>query len=92
MVWLDSIEFKDNFRTTKLDVSLLEKLRRTLLVLHRAGKQQDHILIVGHWLDILRNVVFEVGYFLDEINLEALRCEVEGKLKNLSSPFIWFNG
>jgi hypothetical protein len=47
---------------------------------------------VGHWLDILRNVVFEVGCFLDEIKPEALHCEVEGKLKSLSSPFIWFNG
>ncbi|GAU51033.1 hypothetical protein TSUD_291090 [Trifolium subterraneum] len=89
---LDSIEFKENFRTTKLDVSLLEKLRRTLLVLHRDGAEQDHILIVGHWLDILRNVVFEVGYFLDKINPEALRFEVERKLKNLSSPSILFNG
>jgi hypothetical protein len=50
------------------------------------------ILTVGHWLDILRNVVFEVGCFLDEIKPEALHCEVEGKLKSLSSPFIWFNG
>ncbi|XP_045815248.1 putative disease resistance protein At3g14460 [Trifolium pratense] len=83
---LDSVEFIDNFRSTKLDVSLLEKLRRTLLVLHRAGEEQEHIFIVGHWLDILRNVVFEVGYFLDEINPEALHCEVEGKLKHLSSP------
>jgi hypothetical protein len=89
---LDSIEFKNNFQTMQLDVSLLEKLRTTLMVLYHDRQIQDYIHTVGNWLDILRNIVFEVGCFLDEIKPEALHCEVEGKLKSLSSPFIWFNG
>ncbi|PNX60435.1 resistance protein, partial [Trifolium pratense] len=90
LVRLDSIELYDNFRTKKLDVSLLKKLRTTLQVLHHSGEEQ--ILTVGHWLDILRNAVFEVGYFLDEINPEELLCKVGGKLKNTSSAFKQFNG
>ncbi|WJX89814.1 hypothetical protein P8452_71782 [Trifolium repens] len=95
---LDSTDFINNFGRTKLDVSLLENLKETLLHLEfRFGYAEENHLtnfIGGHWLDMLRNVVFEVGYFFDEINLEALqsRPSTSQVLKNLSSPFKLFNG
>jgi hypothetical protein len=89
---LVSSEFVDNFQTiTKLDVSLLENLKLTLLDLHQAEKK----LTVGLWLDMLRNVVFEVGYLFDEINNEAeyrTQTATSQVMKIHSSPFKRFNG
>ncbi|CAJ2638850.1 unnamed protein product [Trifolium pratense] len=103
---LDSTELVHNFRRTKLDVSLLENLKITLQDLettyHDAEEKQITNLIGGHWLHMLRNVVFEFGYFFDEINTQALQSREEAEyqtqtatsqvLKNLSSPFKRFNG
>ncbi|CAJ2638842.1 unnamed protein product [Trifolium pratense] len=103
---LDSPKLVHNFRRTKLDVSLLENLKITLQDLettyHDAEEKQITNLIGGHWLDMLRNVVFEFGYFFDEINTQALQSREEAEyqtqtatsqvLKNLSSPFKQFNG
>jgi hypothetical protein len=89
---LVSSEFVDNFQTiTKLDASLLENLKLTLLDLHQAEKK----LTVGLWLDMLRNVVFEVGYLFDEINNEAeyrTQTATSQVMKIHSSPFKRFNG
>jgi hypothetical protein len=46
--------------------------------------------------DVLGFAVFEVHNLFDEIKTKALRCKVESLtsfqvLKNLSSPFKWFN-
>ncbi|CAJ2638854.1 unnamed protein product [Trifolium pratense] len=90
----------------KLDVSLLEILEIKLQYLetkyHAAEEKQITDLNGGHWLDMLRNVVFEFGYFFDEINTQALQSREEAEyqtqtatsqvLKNLSSPFKRFNG
>jgi len=95
---LVSSELMDNFRITKLDVSLLKKLKTTLVsVLIALNDDAD----VKEWLDMLRYAVLEVENLFDEINTEALRCKVEAQyqtitptskvLKNLSSPFKRFN-
>ncbi|PNX64667.1 resistance protein, partial [Trifolium pratense] len=79
---LDSTEFLNNFARTKLDVSHLENLKKTMLNLESIfgyAEEKQLNLIVRDWLDMLRNVVFEVGYFFDEINPEALRSRVEAE-------------
>ncbi|KAJ1388215.1 P-loop containing nucleoside triphosphate hydrolase [Sesbania bispinosa] len=107
-VLLDKIisrEFVNFFRSQKLDVSLLEKLKTTLLslqaVLNDAEEKQMTDPYVKEWLDKLRDIVAEADNLLDEINTEALRCKVEAeyqsqtvsaKVRNfLSSRFNRFN-
>ncbi|KAK2411115.1 putative disease resistance RPP13 protein [Trifolium repens] len=93
---LDSTDFINNFGRTKLDVSLLENLKKTVLHLeYRLGYTFTFTYFIeGRWLDMLRNAVFEVVYFFDQINPEALqsRPSTSQVLKNLSSPFKLFNG
>ncbi|RHN66518.1 putative P-loop containing nucleoside triphosphate hydrolase, leucine-rich repeat domain, L [Medicago truncatula] len=96
---LDSGEFVDNFRSMKLDFSVLKKLKKSLLrvpnVLDDDEEKQIINSIVIELLDGLRFAVYEVHNFVDEINTEALRCKVETPaskvLKYLSSPFNPFN-
>ncbi|PNX86873.1 NBS-LRR resistance protein, partial [Trifolium pratense] len=88
-----STEFVNYFRSKKLDVSLLEKLKLTLLslqaVLNDAEEKQITNPSVKQWLDNLRDVIFEADDLLDKINTEALRSKVN-KVRNmniLSSSF-----
>ncbi|KAJ1399775.1 P-loop containing nucleoside triphosphate hydrolase [Sesbania bispinosa] len=85
-VLLDKIispEFMNFFRNRKLDVSLLEKMKTTLLslqaVLNDAEEKQITNPAVKEWLDKLRDAVFEADELMDEINTEALRCKVKTK-------------
>ncbi|XP_058721506.1 putative disease resistance RPP13-like protein 1 [Vicia villosa] len=75
-------EFFDLFRRTKLDDVLLKKLKITLLslqsVLHDADDKQITNPAVKKWLEMLQDVVFEADELFDELNTEALRCQVEG--------------
>ncbi|MCH92058.1 LRR and NB-ARC domain disease resistance protein, partial [Trifolium medium] len=83
---LDSTALVHNFRSKMLDVSLLKDLKTALLYLDYAIARK--ILTIGHWVDMLRYAIFEIVYLFDEI--KPKRCKVEGKLKTLSPPFIWF--
>ncbi|AES69013.2 putative P-loop containing nucleoside triphosphate hydrolase, leucine-rich repeat domain, L [Medicago truncatula] len=117
-----SSQFVDNFHSTKLDVSLLEKLKTILLrvqALYHSDdflwvqaklfnddfkttrldfQDDDVILTVLLWLDMLRSAVFEVGYLLEEINPQTLPCKVEAEYQTLTTPsqfsssFKCFNG
>ncbi|KAK7401368.1 hypothetical protein VNO78_12790 [Psophocarpus tetragonolobus] len=106
-VLLDRIishEFLNFFHSKKLEISLLKKLRVTLLslqaVLNDAEEKQITNPAVKEWLDELTQAVFDADDFLDEINTEALRCKLEAKspsqstndqvLNFLSSPFKQF--
>lgn len=87
-VLLDKI-VSGEFRSTKVDVSLLEKLSTTLLRvlldagdvkmtlfdLHHAGE----ILTLGLWLYMLEYAVFQLYNLFDEINREALHFIVEAE-------------
>ena len=103
-VLLDKIisrEFLDFFQSRKLDVSLLGKLKMTLLslqaVLNDAEEKQITNSAIKEWLDELTQAVFDADHLLDEINTEALRCKVKAKFQSqsfsakvrkvLSSPF-----
>ncbi|XP_045819874.1 putative disease resistance RPP13-like protein 1 [Trifolium pratense] len=83
---LDSTALVHNFRSKMLDVSLLKDLKTALLYIDYAIARK--ILTIGHWVDMLRYAIFEVVYLFDEI--KPKHCKVEGKLKTISPPFIWF--
>ncbi|XP_058721546.1 putative disease resistance RPP13-like protein 1 [Vicia villosa] len=90
-------EFLDLFRRTKLDVDLLEKLEITLLslqsVLYDAEDKQIANPAVKKWLEKLQDAVFETDELFDELNTEALRCQVEADqvLKKFLDYFKRFN-
>jgi Leucine-rich repeat (LRR) protein len=77
-----SHEFLDFFHTKDLDVSLLKKLKITLLnlqaVLNDAEEKQIANSAVKQWLDELTHAVFDADDLLDEINTDALRFKIEG--------------
>ncbi|KAK7401268.1 hypothetical protein VNO78_12620 [Psophocarpus tetragonolobus] len=83
-VLLDSIvshEFLHFFRSKELDISLLKKLKITLLslqaVLNDAEEKQITNPAIKEWLDELTHALYDADDLLDEINTEALRCKVE---------------
>jgi hypothetical protein len=71
-----------HFHTKDLDVSLLKKLKITLLnlqaVLNDAEEKQITNSAVKQWLDELTHAVFDADDLLDEINTDALRFKIEG--------------
>ena len=97
-------EFADLFRSTKLDIALLEKLKITLMslqaVLHDAEEKQITNPVVKQWLEMLHDAVFEAEDLFDEINTKALQSKVEAEyetrtataqvLKTLSAMFQMF--
>nr|KYP59764.1 Putative disease resistance RPP13-like protein 1 [Cajanus cajan] len=101
-----SHEFLYFFRSKELDVSLLKRLKITLLslqaVLNDAEEKQIANPAIKEWLDELTHALYDADDLLDEINTEALRCKVEGvsqsqpisdQVRNfLSSPFKRFYG
>ncbi|XP_045823582.1 putative disease resistance protein At3g14460 isoform X2 [Trifolium pratense] len=78
-----SHEFINFIRTKKLNVSLLENLKTTLLslqsILNDAEEKQITNHAVKQWLENLRDVVFEADDLFDKINTEAIRCKVEAE-------------
>ncbi|TKY49653.1 putative disease resistance RPP13 protein 1 [Spatholobus suberectus] len=103
-VLLDRIishEVLDFYRRKKLGISLLKKLRITLLslqaVLNDTEEKQITNPAVKEWLDELTHAVFDADNLLDQINTEALRCKLEANslsqdtsdqvLNFFSSPF-----
>jgi len=96
-------EFINFFRSMKLDVPLLDKLKITLLslqaVLNDAEEKQITNSAVKEWLNMLQDAVFDAEDLFDEINTESLRCKVKAEyetqtakvLKKLSSRFKKFN-
>ncbi|XP_060670217.1 putative disease resistance RPP13-like protein 1 [Ziziphus jujuba] len=66
----------------KVDARLLEKLDTTLLsvkgVLNDAEKKQVSDSNVRKWIQKLNDAVHNAEDLVDEINTEALRCEIEG--------------
>ncbi|XP_050140003.1 putative disease resistance RPP13-like protein 1 isoform X2 [Malus sylvestris] len=78
-------EFMAFFRARRLNHSLMDKLKVTLITLHAvlndAEEKQIVNLAVGMWLDELKHAVFEAEDLVDEIDTEALRHEVKDQTK-----------
>jgi len=97
MAFLDKLVYSDdflvNFQSTKLDVSLLTKLKATLLKVLIVFNNDAAAADVK---DVLGYAVFEVHNLFDEINTRALHCKagiatsLHG-MNNLYSPFNHFN-
>ncbi|KAL1332098.1 hypothetical protein AAHE18_11G003700 [Arachis hypogaea] len=96
-----STEISEFYQSKKLDESLLEKLKLTLLSLHAflddAEEKQIKIASVKAWLDELTQALFDADDLIDDIATETLRRQVEARYhpvsskvrKVLSSPFKW---
>ncbi|XP_048442240.1 putative disease resistance RPP13-like protein 1 [Pyrus x bretschneideri] len=89
---IGSGEFLDLFRGKKLDLSLVEKLKLTLLTLHAVLNDAEEKQIVnpdvGSWLDELKHAVFDAEDLLDEIDAEALRSKVEAEYQTKKTQ-VW---
>nr|XP_028960984.1 putative disease resistance RPP13-like protein 1 [Malus domestica] len=89
---IGSGEFLDLFRGKKLDRSLMEKLKLTLLTLHAVVNDAEEKQIVnpavGSWLDELKHAVFDAEDLLDEIDAEALRSKVESEYQTKKTQ-VW---
>ncbi|KAI9074170.1 hypothetical protein K1719_043885 [Acacia pycnantha] len=86
---ITSSEFRDFMKNRKLNVSLLDELKITLLmlgaVLNDAEEKQITSLEVKKWLEELKDAVYDAEDLLDEINTESLRCKVEQSSQNVAN-------
>ncbi|KAH1234535.1 putative disease resistance RPP13-like protein 1 [Glycine soja] len=84
-----SREFRDFFSSRKLNVYVLDELKMKLLalnaVLNDAEEKQITDPVVKEWLEELKDAVLDAEDLLDEINTDALRCEVEGESKTFAN-------
>ncbi|XVF24393.1 hypothetical protein REPUB_Repub13aG0124100 [Reevesia pubescens] len=79
---MTSGKFLDFFRTKKLDLDLLQKLRLKLLAVNTVlndAEEQQHImnLSVKEWLDELKDALYEAEDLFDEITTEVLKYDME---------------
>ncbi|CBI32185.3 unnamed protein product, partial [Vitis vinifera] len=78
---LTSPELMNFIRGQKLSHELLNKLKRKLLVVHKAlndaEMKQFSDPLVKDWLVQVKDAVYHAEDLLDEIATEALRCEIE---------------
>ncbi|KAM3302818.1 putative disease resistance RPP13-like protein 1 [Capsicum chacoense] len=76
------------FQKNKHDARLLKKLKTTLFglraVLSDAENKQASNRDVSRWLNELRDAVDGAENLMEEVNYEALRLKVEGRLRNLA--------
>ncbi|KAM3302817.1 hypothetical protein P3S67_013847 [Capsicum chacoense] len=76
------------FQKNKHDTRLLRKLKMTLVglqaVLSDAENKQASNRDVSRWLNELRDAVYGAENLMEEVNYEALRLNVEGRLRNLA--------
>ncbi|KAI9086872.1 hypothetical protein K1719_031195 [Acacia pycnantha] len=86
---ITSSEFRDFMKNRKLNVSLLDELKITLLmlgaVLNDAEEKQITSPAVKEWLEELKDAVYDAEDLLDEINTESLRCKVEQSSQNVAN-------
>ncbi|XP_048330237.2 putative disease resistance RPP13-like protein 1 isoform X1 [Ziziphus jujuba] len=80
-------------RRNKVDAGLLNKLEIMLLsvkgVLNDAEKKQVSDSNVRQWLQKLNDAIHDAEDLVDEINTEALRCEIEGGQSQSSRTGTW---
>ena len=78
-------EFMDFFRETRLDHSLVDRLKVKLMTLHAVLNDAEEKQIVnpavGMWLDELKHAVFDAEDLVDEIDTEASRRKAKDQTK-----------
>ncbi|MCH85115.1 NBS-LRR type disease resistance protein, partial [Trifolium medium] len=86
---LSSTEFLDYTDHKKLNISLLQTTLLALApVLDDAEKKQFKNQNVRHWLDGLKDAIYDAEDLLNQISYDSLRCKVTNQVRNfLSSPF-----
>ncbi|KAI9074153.1 hypothetical protein K1719_043868 [Acacia pycnantha] len=86
---ITSSEFQDFMKNRKLNVSLLDQLETTLLmlgaVLNDAEEKQITSPEVKKWLEKLKDAVYDAEDLLDEIRTESLTCKVEQSSQNVAN-------
>ncbi|XP_028787827.1 putative disease resistance protein At3g14460 [Neltuma alba] len=94
---ITSSEFRDFMKNRKLNVSLLDELKMTLLmldaILNDAEEKQITNDGINKWLEELKDAVYDAEDLLDEIHTESLRCKmkkdsqgVTNKVRSFFSP------
>ncbi|GAU13381.1 hypothetical protein TSUD_126770 [Trifolium subterraneum] len=96
LVKIVSSKFMDKFLTTKLDVSLLKKLKSTLLMLQDVlvYSEYRHIMdpTIKEFFYMLKLIVFDVSKLLEQIDLFRYQTQTDDQvLNNLSSLFKRFD-
>ncbi|XP_054818551.1 putative disease resistance RPP13-like protein 1 [Prosopis cineraria] len=101
---ITSSELRDFMNNRKLNVSLMDEMKITLLMLDAVLNDAEEKMITNHaikeWLEELKDAVYDAEDLLDEINTESLRSKVEKDSQNVakqvlsffSSSFGEFNG
>nr|XP_028955146.1 putative disease resistance RPP13-like protein 1 [Malus domestica]XP_028955147.1 putative disease resistance RPP13-like protein 1 [Malus domestica] len=78
-------QFMDFFRARRLNHSLMDKLKVTLMTLHAVLDDAEEKQIVNDavamWLDELKDAVFDAQDLVDEMDTEALRRKVKDQTK-----------
>ena len=85
---ITSTEFRDFMKNRKLNVSLLDELKLTLLtldaVLNDAEEKQITSATVKEWLEELKDAIYDAEDLLDEINTKSLKSNVEKDSINIT--------
>ncbi|CAN6559007.1 unnamed protein product [Malus baccata var. baccata] len=80
-------QFMDFFRARRLDYSLMNRLKVTLMTLHAvlydAEEKQIVNPAVGMWLDELKHAVFDAEDLVDELDTEDLRRKAKDQTKKI---------
>lgn len=80
---LASTQLLELFLEKNIDTTLLHKLKIILLTLYAAlndaEEKQITNLAVKHWLDELKDAVYDAEDLLDEMATESLRCKIEAE-------------
>ncbi|CAK8565007.1 unnamed protein product [Lathyrus sativus] len=90
---LASKEFLDYITNTKLDLSLLNQIRLTLLTLQplldAAEEKQISTPSVKDWLDGFKDAVYDAEDLLNHISYDSLRCKMESTQAASKTKQVW---
>ncbi|XP_054817403.1 putative disease resistance RPP13-like protein 1 [Prosopis cineraria] len=81
---ITSSEFRDFMNNRKLNVSLMDEMKITLLMLDAVLNDAEEKMITNHvvkeWLEELKDAVYDAEDLPDEINTESLRSKARSNM------------